>query len=453
MNTRLLSAYQRLPYPARMVAASARGASLYRWRYGRNTAALVAAAAAREQWSVERWQAWQAAQLRDLLVHAAGAVPHYRRDEHRSADLGNLADWAVLPKQRVRESPRDFLADGCNPKRMFEDHTSGTTGTPVAVWLSRTSVREWYALFERRVRNWNGVDKTARWGILGGQLVTPASRTRPPYWVWNAAGHQLYLSAFHISADTARDYRDAIARHKVKYLLGYPSALAALAQEIAARRLDAPRLEVVLTNAEPLAASQRAIISSVFGCPVRDTYGMSEAVAAGSECEAGSLHMWPDAGVVEVLRDDEDVPAAPGEVGRLVCTGLINHDMPLIRYDIGDRGAVSWRGDCACGRACRCSTRSRAASTTLSSPPTAGASAASTGSSRPTCRSRKHRSYRTASRPSACSSCRPRATGTPPRMRSRMRYASESATPRFGSSRFRRFRVRATASSVRSFHT
>ena len=43
---------------------------------------------------------------------------------------------------------------------------------------------------------------------------------------------------------------------------------------------------------------------------------------------------------------------APGLAGKLICTGLLNGDMPLIRYDLGDRGALGLPGPaCACGRA------------------------------------------------------------------------------------------------------
>src|SRR6201999_2266836 len=108
---------------------------------------------------------------------------------------------------------------------------------------------------------------------------------------------------------------------------------------------------VIISNAEPLYAHQREFISRVFGCPVRDTYGMSEMTCAASECEAGKLHLWPEAGIYEVLRDDQDVPVRAGETGRLVCTGFLNPDMPLIRYEVGDRVAIAPPSEkCSCGR-------------------------------------------------------------------------------------------------------
>jgi phenylacetate-CoA ligase len=48
---------------------------------------------------------------------------------------------------------------------------------------------------------------------------------------------------------------------------------------------------------------------------------------------------------------DGATPAAAGTDGDLVCTGLANPDMPLIRYRVGDRGRLPAAADaCPCGR-------------------------------------------------------------------------------------------------------
>src|SRR2546422_7938101 len=84
-----------------------------------------------------------------------------------------------------------------------------------------------------------------------------------------------------------------------------------------------------------------------FGCRVHDSYGSAEMVALVTECDRGRLHVSPEVGVVEVLRDGR--PVGPGEAGELVCTGLLNEAMPLIRYRTGDV-AVQGSGPCPCGR-------------------------------------------------------------------------------------------------------
>ncbi len=45
------------------------------------------------------------------------------------------------------------------------------------------------------------------------------------------------------------------------------------------------------------------------------------------------------ANYVEIL-DDNDQPVPAGTEGRIIVTSLLNRAMPLIRYDIGDRGAL-----------------------------------------------------------------------------------------------------------------
>jgi phenylacetate-CoA ligase len=261
-----------------------------------------------------------------------------------------LADWPVLSKEEIRRNPSGFLADDLNRENCLDIKTSGSTGTPLTLVANRGGVRHWYALFEARWRQWHEVNKHHRWATLGGQMVARPGRKRPPYWVWNRPMRQLYLSAYHITPSTVADYVGAMRDYCVEYLLGYPSAIFELAREARNHGIECPHLKVVISNAEPLLREQREMIGTAFSCLVRDTYGMAEMVAAAGECENGTLHIWPEAGVIEVL-DDDGKPVPDGEVGRLVCTGLLNEAMPLIRYDVGDRGALAPPNEgCPCGR-------------------------------------------------------------------------------------------------------
>ena len=235
---------------------------------------------------------------------------------------------------------------------MFCEHTSGTTGTPLTLWQSRETVRQWYALFEARWRRWYGLSRNDRWAILGGQLITPFEQKEPPFWIWNAAFRQLYLSAYHVAPRNSAAYVEALKKHRVKYLWTYSSSAHALAQFMLDQNLRPPELKAVIVNAEPLYQHQREMIAKAFQCQVFETYGMSEMVCAASECLHGRLHLWPEAGIGEVLGDESDRPVESGIAGRLVSTGLLNPDMPLIRYEIGDRIVLAEPGArCPCGRA------------------------------------------------------------------------------------------------------
>jgi phenylacetate-CoA ligase len=355
MSDFLLRVYHGLPQVLRSTAAAAHGGYLRAWRYGPRTDQLRDEALAREHWTPQQWKTWRDERLAFLLQRAATKVPYYREhwaERRRRGDKISwelLQNWPLLEKETLREKPAAFVAEDRSRSRMFHDHTSGTTGKSLDVWLSRDTVQAWYALFEARCRHWNGVSRYDRWAIIGGQLVTPVHQAAPPFWVWNASLHQLYLSAYHLAPRHIASYVDALHRHRIRYIVAYPSAVHALALEVVAQRLRAPRLDFVLANAEPLLEQQRSAIEEAFGCPVRETYAMAEIAGAASECEHGQMHIWPEAGELEVIGDDRNV--GEDSVGEFICTGLLNADMPLIRYRVGDRGAVAPSDlRCKCGR-------------------------------------------------------------------------------------------------------
>lgn len=349
-----LKIYHFSPYPLRVVAASLRGYYLRSWRYGPETERLVAEALERETWSQERWQGWQQERLAFMLHRAATQVPYYREQwllRRRKGDRVSweyLENWPILEKETLRQNPSVFVADDCNVRRMFHEHTSGTTGNPLSLWWSKETVRAWYALFEARCRRWHGVSRNDRWAILGGQLVAPVSQRRPPFWVWNVSLKQLYMSSYHLAPDLIPHYLDALQRYCITYLWGYTSALYALAYE-ALRLGRSFKMAVVITNAEPVFDYQRRIIQQAFQCQLKETYGMAEIAMAASECSAGKLHLWPEVGWLEIIESDR--PVSAGIAGDFVCTGLLNKDMPLIRYKVGDCGNRPDKDSvCGCGR-------------------------------------------------------------------------------------------------------
>jgi len=351
MRDGLLQAYHRLPAPMRSAAASLRGLRLRALRYGPETERLVSEALARDYWTAEQWDSYKANRLGYLLHRAATRVPHYRESWARRRSNGDrasweyLENWPVLEKEAIRRNPRSFIADDCDGRRLFHVHTSGTSGKPLDLWHSKQTARSWYALFEARCRRWYGLSRKDRWAILGGQLITPVTSRKPPFWVWNAALNQLYMSSYHLSPDLIPFYADALKRHKIKYLYGYTSALYELALHAPGAEIRALEMSVSFTNAEPVFDYQRRAIEEAFGCSVVETYGMAEMAAGASACSNGAMHLWPEAAVLDTLQVDENGPST-----ELISTGLLNADMPLIRYRVGDRVTLGpAEHTCVCG--------------------------------------------------------------------------------------------------------
>jgi phenylacetate-CoA ligase len=354
--TNLLALYHRLPVPARQLAVRLRGEYLRWWRFGGDFDARVDEAVAQETWPAERWQRWQEERVASLLHHAATRVPYYReawaarRRRGDTAPVEQLSSWPLLEKEAIREHPLAFVVDGTPGRGMYPEHTSGSTGKPLDLWWSRDAVRAIYALNEAYCNRWYGVSRHDSWAMLGGQLIVPASQTRPPFWAWNGGLRQLYMSSYHLAPQFIPAYGDALRRYGVRFIAGYTSSLYQLALGLLDHGRDDLHLAVAFTHAEAVTTQQRRIIGDAFHAAVCETYGNAEAVSRASACPRGRLHMWPQIGMTEIL-DDDARPVPDGASGEIVSTTLVNRAMPLIRYRIGDRGTMAPPGDvCGCGR-------------------------------------------------------------------------------------------------------
>lgn len=334
MRQSLTRIYQRLPHWIANELASFYGARMDRLRYGEETEILVAQALERDYWSPKQWQDYQTAETEELLRFA-------RRCPGYANAPANWQDWPILEKEQLRRNPQRYLVPDWPKRDLVVEHTSGSTGTPLTLFRPKEAFRRWYALFEARIRLWHGVNRQVRWANVGGKAIVDPGRSRPPFWVWNRASHQLVLSSYHLAPAHLPAYLQALQHYDIQVLWGYPSSIHALA--LAQKRIrQTHSLRVILTNAEPLYQHQRRDMEEAFRVPVRETYGLTEIVAGASECEQGSLHQWPDVGLTETL--------AEGDLsGEMLCTGFLNHAQPLVRYRCGDALSLE-SGTCSCGR-------------------------------------------------------------------------------------------------------
>jgi phenylacetate-CoA ligase len=143
-------------------------------------------------------------------------------------------------------------------------------------------------------------------------------------------------------------YLDDIVRLRPAYLRGFPVYLVWLADRARARGLTLAGLRGVSPFGGLVSGQMAARLRDGFGAPFRDAYGTSELGSAAVSCgHAPGMHVFEDLFIVHVLREGRQ--AAPGQLGRLVVTDLVNAAMPLIRYEVGDVGRLH-TGPCPCGR-------------------------------------------------------------------------------------------------------
>lgn len=349
--------YERSPVVIQNLLISAFG---YHWknrRFGGIFPKEYEAAKNRENFTKEQWDNYQQENLEALLLHAFNSVPYYTEafkqngltsHDLRNIDFSSIHNIPILVKDELRRFGQTNLVSNQREKNGSFLSTSGSTGTPVRILYSHAMHQKWFGMYEARIRNWAGVSSFIPRGMIGGRRIISGAAGNPPFYRYNYFEKQVYFSAYHINTVNASNYLEGMRRHKVEYMTGYAMSNFFLARFFKENKLDAPELKAVLPSSETLTAEMRQMFKDVYNCKTFDSWGSVEACGMVSECEHGSLHVNPDAGILELL-DDGLKPVADGTAGDVYCTGLINFDQPLIRYKIGDR-MIRSAEPCACGR-------------------------------------------------------------------------------------------------------
>jgi phenylacetate-CoA ligase len=348
-----MALYWRLPVFLQEYALSGYARYLERLYYGPGYDEWRQECVRWQQWSWAQMEAWQNQHLQALIALAAQRVPYYRVQWRGLAwrDVCSVADLPLLPrldKHAIRQQEELFLVEGHDPKSLWMEKTSGTTGTSLRIFWPKAMLPKWWALYEVMCRNPIGAAQELPRAMLGGRPIVRGDTRHPPYWRFNRYWCQLYLSSYHVSRATAASYIGALQRYGSCWMTGYGSAVAALADSAIEAGLAPLSMRAVLVSGDTLLSGMRASIEQFFGCRCFDHYGQCEGVATAMECLYGRLHVLPMLGIIEIVRDDGSL-CAPGEMGEIVATGLLNDAMPLIRYRVGDYAAWAEEQHCQCG--------------------------------------------------------------------------------------------------------
>jgi phenylacetate-CoA ligase len=306
-----------------------------------------------EKMSLRELEDLQNGLLQRLIRHVYDNVPYYRRifKERglKPSDIQTPVDLYKLPlltKQQVRASWDELRAVGIPRHKVRVARTGGTTGIPLSLLLDKECLVFDHALVLRHW-SWAGYRPGARVAILRGlPLVSPEQKSCL-YWRVDYLDNRLYMSSFHLSAETFSDYVNKLFEWRPDFIAAYPSSLFLLARFMQRQNVRIP-VRAVFTSSEVLTGYERAVIEDRFECRVWDRYGTGERLVVTQQCEFGNYHQNVEFGVLQV---DAPLgkPARSGEKGALVLTGLRNFAMPLIRYVIEDVGSIQV-GNCPCGR-------------------------------------------------------------------------------------------------------
>ncbi len=299
-------------------------------------------------WDKQRLNAYRDKRLRKVIRYAYEFVPFYRQrfkdagiDVNAIRGFEDLHKLPIVTKEQLKQQPpQQTVSKEYNIETLKKVRTSGSTGTPLQVYITPGEDAWRKAIYMRANINC-GQKPRDRWVILTAPHhfgdTTPLQRKIGIY-------AQNCISLF----ETTDKKISQIEKAKPDILDGYSSSLVLLAKEVKHRGLKSINPRLMFGNAELISLESRRFIEEVFGAPYCDQFGCAEIDRSAWQClERGGYHMDVDSVITEFL-DSKGEPVNVGEDGEVTYTSLFNYAMPLIRYSIGDVGVPS-DDVCPCG--------------------------------------------------------------------------------------------------------
>ena len=268
-------------------------------------------------------------------------VPLYR-DALLTGDFSRLP---LITKREIRNNfPDNFLRAGQKldallaEKSVELEHTSGTSDERTAVLFARG----WWDAQEERVLRLNGFIAS----VLDAHPAARRATLVPP--VCNGVvcfsnfmaksartlGRTLFVNQaripFLLTDDELARMADEVAEWSPQFLDLDPVHGVWFARFCERRGLRFPSVKFILCSYEFVSVVHRKILARVFGVPVFNFYGSTEAGHLLIENESGEMRGSDENVYYEIINADENC------IGELVVTTLTNEVMPLLRYRVGD---------------------------------------------------------------------------------------------------------------------
>ncbi|MEW6735068.1 MAG: hypothetical protein AB1489_27505 [Acidobacteriota bacterium] len=290
-----------------------------------------------------------------LLSYCNQYVPYYSvlidklGNDYQQDPFNYLLRFPTLSKETIRKNFEQLKSLDL-PNRKWHFNTSGgSTGEPIRLIQDREFLDRTIAITLLQSK-WAGREigepEVYIWGseseILAGRLNWKTS-------LMNLLTNTEYLNAFCMTPTKMQAFIDRLNSRPPKLIIAYAQAIYELAKFAQREKLAVRAQRAILTSAGTLYPFMREKIETVFQCKVFNRYGSREVSLIGGQCEEFvGLHVPPWGNYVEIV-DENGKPLPAGVEGNILITSLTNFAMPLLRYQIGDRGMLA-RQACPCGR-------------------------------------------------------------------------------------------------------
>jgi phenylacetate-CoA ligase len=319
---------------------------------------------ARERWTRQHLEAYQARELRALRDYACAHSPFYR-EFHKGLYEAPLQNLPVLTKSILMDHFDDLATDRAihlgEVKAYVEDRrgderflgrywvnsTSGTSGHPGLFVVNRD---EWSMELATAIRAFESAG--LKLNLARRTRIAQITSTNPSHLSMQGGrdmANWWMPTLLMAASEPLASMVERLNAWRPEMLWAYASIIHLLADEQIAGRLKiAPH--TVLSASELLTQGIRRRAVAAWGDVVFDTYATTDCGGIGAECDQHSgMHLQEDVSIIEVV-DRDNQPVEPGVFGdKLLVTVLGSRTLPLIRYELEDSVRLA-RSMCPCGR-------------------------------------------------------------------------------------------------------
>ncbi|PIA77520.1 hypothetical protein BFR04_08760 [Gaetbulibacter sp. 4G1] len=273
--------------------------------------------------------------LSSLLKHATSTTTFYQSTTYNSLD-----DFPLINKNIIQSKPEEFESKLYSNKKNKLICTSGSTGAVLKIRHDKNKVQRTTAdtlYFSKKVgfktgaklfyfRHWNEYYKKSK-------LLRIIQNIKP-------------IEVLKITKNSTEELINEVKNDPSNiFWLGYASAFEQTCNYLESIKVPPLNNKVkgVIAISEGLNKSTKTRLKEYFRAPIVSRYSnMENGIIAQQEINTDSFTINWASFYVEVFKLDEDTPAEPGELGRIVITDLFNYCTPMIRYDTGDIGIINY---------------------------------------------------------------------------------------------------------------
>lgn len=273
----------------------------------------------------------QEERLKETLIYTIKNVPFYQNisyDEKISPEE-NLKKFPVLTKELLRNPDIDLISKKYKKENLRKNFSSGSSGVQSFSHSDKNYVYFLQGLSYHWYR-WGGLE----WGDKVLQLGISPKRTLPKK-LKDFFFRVDYREAFTLDDQKCKAIYQSLKRKKIRFIIGYPSAINQLAEYMIENDLRHP-LKTIISLGDKLFSHFENHFKTAFESPlVIDTYGCAEGILMACRFDLPFYYISSPHVFIEIV-DDKENPVPDGEIGHVLVTCFDNLAQPFIRYKLGD---------------------------------------------------------------------------------------------------------------------